>query len=552
MSEKKQQEFTGQPGPSESEAPDRVVERVSVDVDEPLEDTEENFVDTETTGKRKSKRKRRSLRWGSFSYATRLTAAFALVAVMTAVVAIGVLSFVWQQYFDTYTEENMKSLAETTANNIERIYDETGTLDSPRVFEAVSNAATTYGSIGVGIRDNSGAEGFLWDSTQVESGGNGSSDWGPITSPSLAPTSSNSRFAYANIEHDGVAVGSVSVWVLGSDTFLRAADEEFRDNSYQAMIFATIIAVILASCIGFLFARALVGSINRIAETARSVKEGNLGARTGLRGDDEIARLGETFDVMADSIERDRNLERQMTTDVAHELRTPLMAIQSTVEAMVDGVFEMDEERLATVSAEVQRLSRLVDAILKLSRLENRSTPVKKEVINVGELVDSIVATHEAFVVDSHLSLGYEIEPNVFILGDPDLIRQATANLISNAVRYTPEGGSIMVRVYSSDLMASIQVEDTGIGLTPEEARMVFSRFWRADSGRMRESGGLGIGLSMVKEIVDQHGGWVQVEGRKGEGSRFTIHIPLYHDKEQQTRAQRSQRSRGKSRKEQK
>lgn len=144
---------------------------------------------------------------------------------------------------------------------------------------------------------------------------------------------------------------------------------------------------------------------------------------------------------MADSIERDRELERRLTTDVAHELRTPLMAIQSTVEAMVDGVFEADEERLETVNSEVQRLSRLVDAILKLSRLESRSTPMKKEVVNVGELIAGIVATHEAFVADSGLTLKYEMEQGVRVLGDADMIRQATANLISNAVRYTSEGG---------------------------------------------------------------------------------------------------------------
>ena len=174
------------------------------------------------------------------------------------------------------------------------------------------------------------------------------------------------------------------------------------------------------------------------------------------------------------------------------------MAIQSTVEAMVDGVFEADEERLETVNSEVQRLSRLVDAILKLSRLESRSTPMKKEVVNVGELIAGIVATHEAFVADSGLTLKYEMEQGVRVLGDADMIRQATANLISNAVRYTSEGGLVTVRVKRGDIMASISVQDTGIGLTPDEAKMVFSRFWRADAGRTRESGGLGIGLSVV------------------------------------------------------
>ena len=146
------------------------------------------------------------------------------------------------------------------------------------------------------------------------------------------------------------------------------------------------------------------------------------------------------------------------------------MAIQSTVEAMVDGVFEADEERLETVNSEVQRLSRLVDAILKLSRLESRSTPMKKEVVNVGELIAGIVATHEAFVADSGLTLKYEMEQGVRVLGDADMIRQATANLISNAVRYTPEGGLVTVRVKRGDIMASISVQDTGIGLTPDEA----------------------------------------------------------------------------------
>ena len=140
------------------------------------------------------------------------------------------------------------------------------------------------------------------------------------------------------------------------------------------------------------------------------------------------------------------------------------------------------------------------------------------------------MATHEAFVADSGLTLKYEMEQGVRVLGDADMIRQATANLISNAVRYTSEGGLVTVRVKRGDIMASISVQDTGIGLTPDEAKMVFSRFWRADAGRTRESGGLGIGLSVVKEIVDRHGGWVQVEGEKGKGACFTIHIPLYDE----------------------
>ena len=244
-----------------------------------------------------------------------------------------------------------------------------------------------------------------------------------------------------------------------------------------------------------------------------------------------MARLGETFDAMAESVEKDRDLERRLTTDVAHELRTPLMAIQATVEAMIDGVYEADEERLVTVNSEIQRLSRLVNALLKLSRLENRAEPMKEEVVNVGELIAGIVATHEMFVSDSGLTLEYDAQPDVMVVGDrrydppghgqPHLQRRCA----------TPRrAATSRCRWQKGDIMASIAVRDTGIGLTKEEARMVFSRFWRADAGRNRESGGLGVGLAVVKEIVDRHGGWVQVEGEKGKGACFTIHIPLYDE----------------------
>ena len=485
--------------------------------------------------------------WDNLSYTTRVTAAFAFIAAMTALVAIGVVSFVWEQHFQTYTRDNMLSVAETTAEKIAENYQETGMFDEQTLAPARYTVSATP-SIGMRVTNNlvpfdpDSKESVPYDSSRIE---NEEGD-GAVGGLSLAPKQAKPEQMVTVpiiINNDEQAVGAVSVWVLGSDTLLRSTDEEFRNKSYQAMFFAAAMAILLASCIGFLFARNLVGPINRMTKTAKAIKEGDLSARTDLHGEDEIARLGETFDEMADSVEKDRELERRLTTDVAHELRTPLMAIQSTVEAMVDGVFEADPEHLETVNSEVQRLSRLVDSLLKLSRLENRANPMKEEIVDVGQLISGIIATHDAFVTDSGLTLEYQADDDVRVLGDADMIRQATANLISNAVRYTPEGGHITVQVKRGDLMASIAVRDTGIGLSPEEATMVFSRCWRADAGRNRESGGLGIGLAVVKEIVDRHGGWVQVEGRKDEGACFTIHIPLYDEGRQpKVRQQKQQK----------
>lgn len=518
-------------------------------------------MNSEATGGSARKGRRIPFGWNNLSYTSRVTLAFAAIAAMTALVAIGVVSFVWEQHFQTYTTENMRVLAQRTAERISADCEseaakllpvpsegEEGVdsaspdliLSQSQINDILRNAAqdpvkaalAATSGIGIQVVNNEAYEQVLYDSSwAVDEGSGGASG------KTLAPR--NAEYATANVVLGNQIIGSVRIWVYGSDTLMRQPDQEFRDNSYQAMFFATVVAIALASCIGFLFARSLVAPINRMTKTARAIKEGDLSARTGLQGEDEIARLGETFDEMAESVEKDRELERRLTTDVAHELRTPLMAIQSTVEAMVDGVFDADEERLETVNSEVQRLSRLVDALLKLSRLENRANPMKEEIVDVGELITGIVSTHEAFVADSGLTLEYVAEKEVRVLGDADMIRQATANLISNAVRYTPEGGHITVSVRKGDIMASIAVKDTGIGLSPEEAKMVFSRFWRADAGRNRESGGLGVGLAVVKEIVDRHGGWVQVEGRKGEGACFTIHIPLYDE----ARAKGNQRS---------
>lgn len=486
------------------------------------------------TKREKSKQSREKIenharrRWSNLSYTTRVTASFALVAAMTAMVAFGVLSYVWEQHFQTYTRENMQRIASTTATNIGTKYAQSNDWYNGALSAAISASELSDG-VGVQVTDKNGT--LVYDDSRTTDSSN---------QISLAPTSRQSM-ASATIYANGESVGTVRVWVYGSNTLLTQTDQEFRARSYQAMIYASTLAVVLALCIGFLFARGLVNPINRISRAAKAFGDGDLTARTNIQGDDEIARLGQTFDTMAESVEKDRELERRLTTDVAHELRTPLMAIQSTVEAMVDGVFAADEERLDTVNSEVQRLSRLVDAILKLSRLENRSTPLKQQVVDVGDLISGLIATHEAFVRDSGLELIYDAEPEVYVYGDPDMIRQATANLISNAVRYTPDG-SITVSVKRGDLMASIAVADTGIGLTPEEAKMVFSRFWRADAGRNREQGGLGIGLAVVKEIVDQHGGWVRVEGKPNEGATFTIYIPLYDEdriKMQKARAKR-------------
>ncbi len=334
---------------------------------------------------------------------------------------------------------------------------------------------------------------------------------------------------------DGTVVGTVRVWVIGSDVLLSRTDSAFRDRTFNALALAAIIAVCVAVIVGFLVSRMLTNPIRRITSTAKQIRDGDWSARTGMRGDDEIDRLGETFDEMATSLERDLQHEKRITSDVAHELRTPLMGMLATVEAMQDGVMEPNEENLETVASETRRLARLVKQMLDLSRMESRATPLNLEQIDLVPFVQQIVSGQQQLFCDHELRLdfvdGTQGRPCA-VEADPDMITQAIVNIMSNAMRYTPEGGRVVVTVAAERKGATISVADTGIGIAKEDLSRIFSRFWRADASRAREAGGLGVGLSLTKQIVERHQGYISVESELEKGTTFTIHLPRDHTPE--------------------
>jgi two-component system, OmpR family, sensor histidine kinase BaeS len=448
------------------------------------------------------------------TFTTRISLLFALVAVMTALIAAGILAMVWEEHFTSYNISNMQRIATSTASSIAQRYELYGYW-STSVLSQASSASELSGNVGVEVVDSDGNVVYddSWDSAE--------------STGSVSRTVNSDDTVQASIIVNDQVIGTVYIWALESSALLTQNDQDFRTNSYQAIVIATVVAVLLATIIGFIVSRGLLGPIRRITRAAARLKEGELDVRTDLIGNDEIAQLGMTFDAMADSLQKDHELEYRLTSDVAHELRTPLMAIQSTVEAIIDGVLPADEQRLAVLNSEVIRLSHLVDALLKLSRLENRSAPMAHEELDLGEAIRELALSHEMLVEDASLRLTYQCDDGVIVVGDPELLRQATANILSNAVRYTPAGGAIDVSVRRGQIMGKIIITDTGIGMSEEDLKHVFSRFWRADAGRNRATGGLGIGLAIVKEIVDRHEGWVNVESVLGEGTTFTLYVPL-------------------------
>jgi two-component system sensor histidine kinase BaeS len=448
------------------------------------------------------------------SFSARLILAFVLTAAMTSVIAACILAYVWGGQFRSYTNNNVQNLIDTTASRLAEGYMRDGQF-SEETLSRASLASSLYPNLGVRVMDQAGD--VLYDDT--------------ADLPYTDGDETLEELASSSIVTDHGVVGSITAWVRNGDEELSQTDLNFRRSSYEGIVFAALIATALAAIVGFIASRGLMSSVNRVTEAARKVKSGDLSARTGMVGEDEVSQLGETFDAMADTLERDRNRERRLTADVAHELRTPLMGIQATVEAIIDGVFPAGQQRLVAINTETQRLERLVEALLRLSRYESGSVPFNERPIDITELISGLFMSHEALLDDAGITHSFicDDEP-VIVDGDADMIRQAASNLISNAVRYNCEGGDVTVEVHRSGPMGVISVSDTGIGIAPEDLDKVFSRFWRADSGRTRASGGLGVGLAVVKEIADYHNGTISVDSEVGKGTTFSLSLPLHVD----------------------
>jgi signal transduction histidine kinase len=449
-------------------------------------------------------------RRGWTTYATRLTATFASVAAVTVIISLALLAVAWGQRFETYSNERVQNLSEIVADSLAQHY---AIADgwTAASLETVPSMIALSGGLGIRVVDNYGA--ILFDGLSIEEDGDPQA------------IADHQQAYHLPIIVDSETVGSV--YVVSPSPFLSESDFRFRLETLQSIAIAGVIAVILALIFGMFFSRGLISPLLYITSVANEIRRGNLAVRTGMEGRDEFSQLGRTMDDMVDAIERNVVMERQLTTDLAHELRTPLMAIQATIEAMVDGVLPVDSVRLQTLDSEVIRLGRLVEAQLKLARLERGRDAMNLEEINLTERVSEIVASHEALAASAEMTMSFTSHSDVVVRGDADLLRQAMINLISNAGRYTPAGGSIDVEVREYQNMAQIVVADTGVGISKDDIDHIFTRFWRADSGRSSKGGGLGIGLAMVKEIATRHHGWVDVQSVLGQGTTFTLNIPL-------------------------
>jgi two-component system, OmpR family, heavy metal sensor histidine kinase CusS len=282
---------------------------------------------------------------------------------------------------------------------------------------------------------------------------------------------------------------------------------------------------------GLFLANRALQPIARITRTIKRIRvSGDLAQRIHYRSsaDDELARLATLFDEMLDSIQATFDHERRFTADASHELRTPLTAMKGRLQVTLSQLRTVDtyEETLRAIGLEVDRLIRLSNDLLLLSRLEQNHINGPMEMVDLGNLLAESAAQIQPLADLRHLHLTTDLAPDLFIQGSPDHLIRLFLNLLDNAVKHTPDSGSIMLQAMASGKGVEVVLRDSGSGISPEHLPHLFERFYRVEKSRSRAMGGTGLGLAIAQEIVHRHHGRISVTSQLGVGTTFTISFP--------------------------
>ncbi len=302
------------------------------------------------------------------------------------------------------------------------------------------------------------------------------------------------------------------------------------EDTFHALMVTLFFSFVFSIVLGMIFSRTQTRPLAELAATAHALREHDLDRRAVVQGSVEIIEVAQAFNAMAEGLQRSEMLRRNLVADVAHELRTPLTVLQSRLYGILDDVYQVDKAQITALYEQTRLLSRLVNDLQELSCVEANQLPLNKHRTNLQPLLEDTLTTFQMVTKDKNITLKTMIPESLPLVEvDEERINQVIFNLVTNALRHTPEEGTITVRVYDEDSMLKVEVRDYGEGIAPEHLPHIFERFYRADPSRQRSSGGTGLGLAIAKSIVEAHGGTLTAasEGIPGWGTVFTMGLPV-------------------------
>lgn len=458
-----------------------------------------------------------------YSLRTKLTVSFAATALI-CVLLIGLFSNIQlERHFKEYVKQNQVKKNQEIVGLIASKLQRDGTWDILSIQD-IGIYAMEQGLI-LQVRDADGT--MLWDAYTYNQG---------MCRQMLLDMSNNMMMQNPGwhgeltqetfpLKNGAKILGTVDIAYYGP-VYFNEIDIHFISTLNNVLISVGLFSLVLALIFGAILSSWISKPIISVIRTAQSIAMGTYGDRSRESSSTlEISQLTESVNNLAATLETQEALRKRLTGDVAHELRTPLATLQSHVEAMIDGVWEPTTERLSSCHEEITRITRLVSDLEKLAHYESEGLVLNKTEFPAREFIERLMQTFETAFKQKQIT--FEIDADDSCLrGDRDKLSQVLINLIANALKFTPDNGTVTLTVRGTSQDVRLSVVDTGLGIATQDLPHIFQRFYRADVSRNRTTGGAGIGLTVVKAIVEAHNGTIEVESEINRGTRFTMTFP--------------------------
>jgi len=320
---------------------------------------------------------------------------------------------------------------------------------------------------------------------------------------------------------------TAGILLLNAEPDRDPIQDEFLHRINDSIFLSAVGTIILSLILGAIISRTITRPIRELTSATHQVAGGKLGQQVPVRSRDEIGDLASSFNKMNNDLAASLNLRKQMTADIAHELRTPLSLIIGHAEAVHDGVLPPTKENFEIIREEAERLEQLVNDLRTLSLADAGELSMDFQPVDINKLLNDIQSHYAVQFNQKSIALDLSPAPEkLYVDVDPIRFSQVVTNILDNALRYTPQDGRVSISTMQNGNMVEIAIQDSGSGVTPQEAAHLFDRFYRADSSRSRDEGGSGLGLAIAKSIIEMHKGRLWAESEKGFGLRVYLQLP--------------------------
>lgn len=460
----------------------------------------------------------------NLSLKIKLTISYVLLSLFLVSALLIASNYVLEKKFQSYIintqEKKNNNIVEVVLNE----FGENGEPPSIDSFENIGNTALSEGMV-LMVNDINGQQLFCMSDAYSEMCNN-MIDSMSAHMASIYPTFNGQyeQKTYDMIKNN-TKIGTVTLGYYGP-FYYNDLDIQFLDVLNKVFFSISALFLIIAAILGYIMANRISNPIKKVIDKTKQIEVGNYTDRLTLSSrTNEINQLIHSVNALANTLERQQMSKKRMARDYAHEFRTPLATLQLNLEAMIDGIWEPTTQRLESCREEILRLTRMISDIDNIVKIENDNLLLEKRKFDLANVIDQIIITYQPLIVAQNISI--ETQTNKCeINADRDKITQVIVNLLSNAIKYTENNGKIKITLNKSKNEVVLIISDNGIGISAEDLPNVFEHLYRADKSRTRDTGGSGIGLSVVKAIVDAHDGAIVAKSELTKGSEFTVILP--------------------------